>query len=343
MNESRTIFRRLMQLMLIASLVLSGGSVAAQSATPDASPVTSPVAGNPLERSVSYLQSQQADDGGFPGFEGTSDAGVTTDAVVALAAAEAAGVDTGSTIADALTFLETEGLTYAETGPGQRAKLILAVIAAGDDPTSFAGQDLVEPLFASKSETGVYGSGLFDHALVTLAAAAVGSDQTAALAGIFASYQTPDGSWAFDTTTTAGAGDTNTTALVVQALVAADMADSPPIEPALAYLGMAQVPGGGFAYQPADPLVPDANSTALAVQALIATNADLTNESVSAAIDALAAFQNPSGGFRYTNDVPEDNLFATVQAIPALAGYALPVVTEGGAATPVASPQAEAA
>jgi prenyltransferase beta subunit len=289
------------------------------------------------------LQSRQANDGGFPGFEGTSDLGVTADAVVALAAAQAAGVDTGSTIADALAYLETEGFSYAATGPGQRAKLILAVVAAGGDPASFAGQDLIEPLFATEPETGIYGSGLFDHALVTLAAAAIGSDRTTVLAEPFASYQTPDGSWAFDTSTAAGAGDTNTTALVVQALVAAGMADSPAIEPELAYLGMAQAPSGGFAYQPADPLVPDANSTALAVQTLIATGADLSSESVSAAIDALAAFQNPSGGFRYTDDVPEDNLLATVQAIPALAGCALPVVTGGGNATPVASPLAEAA
>lgn len=326
----------MIQLVLIASLVLSGGSVAGQSATPDASPFASPVAGTPLERSVSYLQSQQGEDGGFPGFEGTSDPGVTADAVVALAAARAAGVDTDSSIGDALAHLETGGITYAETGPGQRAKLILAVVAAGTDPASFAGQDLVEPLLAAAPETGVHGSGLYDHALVTLAAAAVGSDQAGALAEVFASYQTPEGSWAFDTTTTAGAGDTNTTALVVQALIAAGQTDSPAIEPALTYLGTAQESGGGFAYQPADPLVPDANSTALAVQALIATGADLTNESVSAAVEALAAFQNPSGGFRYTDDVPEDNLFATVQAIPALAGYAAPVVTRGDGATPVA-------
>lgn len=343
MIDSRTIVRRVIQLLLIASLVLSGGSVAAQSATPDASPIASPAPGTPLERSVSYLRSQQVEDGGFPGFEGTSDPGVTADAVVALAAARAAGIDTGSTIADALAYLETDGIAYAETGPGQRAKLILAVVAAGSDPKSFAGQDLVEPLLATDPETGIYGSGLFDHALVTLAAAAIGSDQAGALAEVFASYQTPEGSWAFDTTTTAGAGDTNTTALVVQAIVAAGLTGSPAIEPALTYLGMAQATGTGFAYQPADPLVPDANSTALAVQALIATGADLTNESVSAAVEALAVFQNPSGGFRYTDDVTEDNLFATVQAIPALAGYASPVVTRIDGATPVASPLAEAA
>lgn len=343
MPQSRSIRQPLIQLVLIAALALPIGGVAARSATPSASPVASPVTGSVLERSVAYLQSQQAGDGGFPGFEGTSDAGVTTDAIVALAAAREAGVDTGDAIADALTYLEAEGLAYAETGAGQRAKLILALVAAGDDPGSFAGENLVERLFATVPETGIYGSGLFDHALVTLAAAATGSDWATALAEPFASYQTPDGSWAFDTTTSAGAGDTNTTALVVQALVAAGMGDAPAIAPALAYLGTTQVPGGGFAYQPADPIVPDANSTALAVQTLIATGADLSSDAVSGAIDALAAFQNPSGGFRYTNDVPEDNLFASVQAIPALAGLALPVASPDGLTTPVASPLAIAA
>ena len=343
MHRSRAMSHHVIQLVLVAGLALSAATVAAQPATPGASPVASPVTGSVLERAGTYLQSQQAADGGFPGFESTSDPGVTADAVVALASARQAGVDVGSAIEDALAYLEAEGLAYAETGAGQRAKLILAVVAAGDDPSSFAGQDLVESLFATEPETGIYGSGLFDHALVTLAAAAVGSDRTAALAEPFASYQTPDGSWAFDTSTAAGGGDTNTTALVVQALVAAGMGDSPAIEPALAFLGMAQAPGGGFAYQPADPLVPDANSTALALQALFAAGTDPGNESVNAALDALAAFQNPSGGFRYTDDVPEDNLFATVQAMPALASLALPVTAEDGPATPVASPLALAA
>lgn len=344
-------YRRLLHLGLLVALALcvSLGSatiqpVAAQSATPGAGAAASPVAAEGLEGAVSYLQGQQAEDGGFPGFEGTSDPGITADAVIALAAAREAGIDVGKSIDDALAYLEGTGVAYAETGAGQHAKLILALVAAGADPASFAGEDLVQPLFGTEPESGIVGSGMFDHALVTLAAAAVGSDQAATLAEQFASYQIADGSWAFDASTELGAGDTNTTSLVIQALVAAGMGDAPAIEQALSYLGMAQAPGGGFAYQPAEPLVPDANSTALAIQALIATGADSSaSESTANAMAALLDFQNPSGGFQYTAESPDDNLFATVQAIPALAGRAAPVVAADRGATPVASPLARAA
>ncbi|HEV2106962.1 MAG TPA: prenyltransferase/squalene oxidase repeat-containing protein [Thermomicrobiales bacterium] len=350
MDRARVAYRRPIQMILVVALALWAfiGTAAvhsdvARSATPAASPVASPVSGSDLERAVAYLEGQQAEDGGFPGFEGTSDPGLTTDAVIALAAAREAGVDVAESIDAALAFLTEEGLAYAETGAGQRAKLILAVIAAGADPTAFAGQDLVAPLFETLPETGISGSGLYDRALATLAAAAVGSDQAATLAERFSSYQIADGSWAFDASTEPGSGDTNTTALVVQALVAAGMGNSPAIANALAYLGMAQAPGGGFAYQPADPLVPDANSTALAIQALIAAGTDISGGAAGDAMQALAAFQNPSGGFRYTEEVPDDNLFATVQAIPALAGWALPILPDGATATPVASPFSSAA
>jgi hypothetical protein len=55
------------------------------------------------------------------------------------------------------------------------------------------------------------------------------------------------------------------------------------------------------------------------------------------AAGALATFQNPSGAFRYTDDAPDDNLFATVQAIPALVGLPLPIVPPGGTGTPPAA------
>jgi prenyltransferase beta subunit len=354
MQTLETSYRRLVHVGLLVALALAlcvtvGSAtiqpVAAQSATPGAGATASPVAAEGLEGAVSYLEGQQAEDGGFPGFEGTSDPGITADAVIALAAAREAGIEVGKSIDDALGYLEGTGVAYAETGAGQRAKLILALVAAGADPTSFAGEDLVQPLFGeAQPEPGIVGSGMFDHALVTLAAAAVGSDQAATLAEQFASYQVADGSWAFDASTEVGAGDTNTTSLVIQALVAAGMSDASAIEQALSYLGMAQAPGGGFAYQPAEPLAPDANSTALAIQALIATGTDFSaSEPAAASMAALLDFQNPSGGFQYTADTPDDNLFATVQAVPALAGRSAPVVPADQGATPVASPLARAA
>ena len=61
------------------------------------------------------------------------------------------------------------------------------------------------------------------------------------------------------------------------------------------------------------------------VQALIAAGEDPASAEWGNASAALASFQNGSGAFRYMRDMPDDNLFATVQAIPALAGTPFPI------------------
>jgi prenyltransferase beta subunit len=318
----------LMCLVLLMTASLSPRATA-QEATPDAA--------DPLSRAVAWLVSQQADDGGFIGFSGASDPGATADAVIALAAA--GGDEAAAALDRAVAYLETQALVYAQTGAGQAAKLALAVIAAGGDPTSFATiNPLILATMSADPATGRYGSGMFDHALTMLALAGAGEDVPAAAMEALRASQTEDGSWAFDGTVAAGAGDTNTTALVVQAIVAAGHGDDPIVEPALAYLKTVQGESGGFSFQPGDPLVPDANSTAIVVQAIIAVGQDPSSNDWKNASGALAAFQNDSGAFRYNDDQPDDNLFATLQAIPAVAGVPLPVVgeTPSDQGTPVA-------
>ncbi len=332
-------------LAIALSLLWPAVGAAQDAGTPGAgtvsSPVASPAAGSAIEAAVAYLEGVQGEDGGFPGFEGTSDPGVTADATIALAAAMTAGIDAVDAIDGAVSYLDANAAAYVATGPGQRAKVVLATTAVGLDPSSMGGEDQVAALLAAIPIDGLVGSGVYDTALVTLALAGAGENEAATgLAGRFGAFVTPDGSWAFDGSTEAGMGDTNTTSLVVQALVAGGVTAGPEIDAALAYLGRAQAGDGGFAYQPVDPLVADANSTALVIQALAATGVDMGAGSPAAATAALEAFQNPSGGFRYTAEMPEDNLFATVQAIPALVGLALPLVTDLAVGTPVASPAA---
>jgi hypothetical protein len=98
------------------------------------------------------------------------------------------------------------------------------------------------------------------------------------------------------------------------------------IDRALTFLSTLQAPDGGYAYGSADPLVADANSTALVLQALIAAGEDAAAREWGNAPLALARFQTPDGGLRYMATDEEPNLLATVQAIPALEGFSLPVV-----------------
>lgn len=309
-----------------------------QDATPGAGAATPAIAsGFRLADATTALIAQQGDDGGFLGFSGEPDPGVTTDALLALVAAETAGLDTGESIERALAYLETTGLAYAEVGDGQRSKLVLAVAAAGGDPFNFAGTNLWEPIENTLFETGIVGQGFYDHSLATLAAVAVGSERATEFATVLVNWQLPDGSWGFAADATEGEGDTNTTALAIQALVAAGQGDDPAIDRALDYLESAQGSDGGYGYAPAatpDAIETDSNSTALVIQAFLAVGMEPSQEPLASALTALAGFQNESGSVRYTDDQPEDNLFSLVQAIPAAAGLPFSVLAH---AEPVAA------
>jgi prenyltransferase/squalene oxidase-like repeat protein len=333
MSAGRSIrtIRWSIQSLLVLLVLLAPPSVHAQDATP--------AAGSAVANAAAWLRSQQAADGGFPGASGTSDAGTTADAVLALAAARNAGVTIDLT--KALTYLQQNALVYTQTGPGEAANLVLAIVAAGGDPTNV---EKVNPLsiveVSANSATGMIGFGPYDHALGILALVATGTTVPPAAIDVFHGTQLDDGSWSFDGTTTSGGGDTNTTAIVIQALVAAGQGSDPMVGKALAYLKTTQTESGGFPYQPGQTPKGDADSTAIVVQAILAAGQDPASPDWKNAAAALAAFQNPSGAFRYTDDEPDDNLFATVQAIPAIAGQPYPIAPRAGDGTDLATPAA---
>jgi len=197
--------------------------------------------------------------------------------------------------------------------------LILAALAAGVDPRDFAGADLVAVLSGSfDAQTGYFGGGPFDSALSILALAGAGAPvPETAIAGLVAS-RLEDGSYSFIGDMTQGAGDSNTTALAVQALIAARASSE--IEPSLAYFRASQNPDGGWTYQKPSPYgeMTDANSTALVIQALLAAGEDLS--AWGNPQETLASLQVSSGAFIFTAVMSSENLMATTQAIPALAG-----------------------
>ncbi len=328
--------------LALALLAGIAAPVVAQDATPAATPGATAVAGTPvavgsgilglgdadISAAIAALLAVQADDGGFIGFSGESDPGVTVDAVLALVAAEEAGVETGTGIDDALDYLEVAGVAYAEVGAGQRAKLVLAVTAAGADETDFAGQDLWAPIEGGDTSPAVIGDGAFALALVTLAAVAVESERTGEFNDLLVSQQLEDGSWAFSADAAPGDGDSNTTALAIQAIIATGDVEDPAIAAGLAYLDTTRAEAGGYGFGPSldgTPVVPDANSTAVVLQARLAALVPVDDPALVEDATVLAGFQNESGQFRYVDEMPEDNLFATVQAVPAIAGLPLPL------------------
>jgi hypothetical protein len=298
-------------------------------------------ADDPISNSLKWLKTQQQADGGFTnGFSEGSDLGTTCDVILALAAA---GEDPAAWLSDAgnspLDYLRAQLEGGAVEQVNQKAKIVLALTAAGEDPANFGGHDLLAELSgAYDAASGSFGGNTFDQALVILALAGAGQAVPQGAVQALVDSQAEDGAWALFGDTAAGAGDTNTTALVLQALVA--VGEDAGVARALDYLHQVQNEDGGFPYQKPSEYGTDtdANSTAVVLQALKALDEDLSawapqGSDPRAALEAL--YDPSSGAFLWQAAVPGANVLATAQAIPALAGYtfvALPMVGFGGPA-----------
>ena len=288
------------------------------------------------DAALAYLQTQQNPDGGFgSGFSPDSSLGSTADAVLAIVAVggdPSVFEQDGNTPTDYLA-----DNAAAEAIGGDVAKLILALVTLGEDPTTFGGVDSVarlESMISDDGKIGVDVDTLVGHSLAILALKSVQQPIPEVAVSYVSASQQENGAWAWDGTASTP-GDTNTTAFAVQALIAAgaDPGDDA-VTRALAYFEGIQNEDGGWPYQnpSAYGTDTDANSTAVTIQAIIAAGqdpdgADWVAAEGSAPLAALESLQNDSGAFAWQAAVPDDNLLATVQALPAIAGKAFPFAT----------------
>lgn len=299
---------------------------------------------------LDYLKTQQNVDGGFgSGFSPDSTVGSTSDVVLAIVASggDPATFDQGGNTP--ISYLEENAASVA-TG-GDLAKLIMAAIAVGKNPREFGGADSVarlEAMIGADGRIGTEADTFVSHLLSVVALKSAQRTVPAAAVDQITAAQQDSGSWAWDGSAET-AGDTNTTAFAIQALIAAGEApDGDTIVKALDYYKGIQNGDGGWPYQnPSDfGTATDANSTAVTVQALIAAGQDpagagwATPEG-NTPLSALEALQNESGAFAWQAAVPDDNLLATIQALPAVAGKAFPLASMnvGEAAAPVTVPE----
>lgn len=268
-----------------------------------------------LEGAVGWLQDQKLDDGGFSdGFSDTSSVGPTTEVIFA---ATTAGVDVSTW--DSPTPLDyLAGQAGTLDGTGTIAKVALAAIATGQNPRDFGGTDLIAALNDRyDAETGTFDGIVTSHAYAMLALKNAGETIPDGAVDALIGLQADDGGWSFDAQSQS---DTNTTALAVQALIAAgESADGEVIQNSLAFLRDQQNDDGGFPFQdPSDfGTETDVNSTAWSVQALMAAGENL--EDWGNPQELLATFQLDNGAFQWKNDVEGPNFLATAQAVPALA------------------------
>jgi hypothetical protein len=216
-----------------------------------------------------------------------------------------------------LDFVLAHGAEYAQDGVSEAGKLAVALSAAG----ACWPAEAVKPsgyysptLGALHTDAGPLAWGILGTLALDEAAPTESVDYLLNLA-------LPDGGWEWSP----GWGrDTNSTALALQALVAAGVPlTNSAIISGQTYLQSAQAPEGGFSYDPNASWgnVADSNSTAYVLQALAALGVGAPE----AAIDFLLVLQGEDGALGWQIEQPAANMGSTQQAIPALLGQPYPI------------------
>jgi len=312
-------------------------------------------------RGAQWLAHQVRANGGYVKNFGNIDAVNTAYAVIAM---RATGVDRPAS-QQAIVWLRHQIGTALQAGghdaPGALAAFVMASVSGAQNPRQFGGtakrNNLVNRLLAtartSGRDKGLFGvqdptfDGAFRQglALAALEAAHVSPKDPRVAAGIawLERQQCKSGLWQAyrkntkvscvrANPTTFTGPDTNSTGLAVQGLAA--WGRRPRRQTVLASLDAIQSADGGFPFVAAKNQASDPNSTALIVQAIVAEKSGPTatrwKKGTATPYSALGAYQlectNPDfGAFWYPGSPTDANTFATVQAVPALAGKTLPV------------------
>jgi hypothetical protein len=300
-----------------------------------AAPGAALAAPDPATAALAYLARQQAANGAI-----ASSAGATEDFILGAAAAN---YDPNTLVScahkSAYQYL-TANLTTEVATAGGTGKLILAVLAGKLDPTAFGGHDLIVHLGTLlNTTTGAYDHGsTFGQSLAILALKGAGVAIPASAITELKGLQDTDGSWNYQASSDSTAGDTNSTAVAVEALIAAGVAASDAsMAKAIAYLHTQQNTDGGFTYSA--PGLSDPDSDALVIQALVALNEDPTGASWTVGgktvFSDLLSRQIADGGFVFPGN-PTADAFTTSQVPAGIKKVPLPGTTtwETGAKIP---------
>lgn len=274
-------------------------------------------------KALTWLRSQQViTDGSIAGSPAASIEGLMALGANRIDAASWRGAPDAPSLLD---YVLEHGAEYSREGVSEAGKLAVALSAA--DACWPAGamkpSDHYSPtLGALHPDAGPLAWGI-------LGTLALDEPPPADSVEYLLNLALPDGGWEWSP----GWGrDTNSTALALQALVAAGVPlTHTAITSGQAYLQSAQTPEGGFSYDPNASWgnVADTNSTAYSLQALVALGIKIRDSALQTpggdAIDFLISMQGEDGALGWQKEQPTPNLGSTQQAIPALLGQPYPI------------------
>src|SRR5438270_4469097 len=262
------------------------------------------------QRALQWLQCTQQQPNGQIG-NGGNPIARSSEVALGLAAAgqPASAIQRGGpTLGEYLT-------TAVSTDVGTNGELLLARASQSDaGPTATVAAQLQASKSPSGAAKGEYGTDIYSDALAVLGLRAAGQNVGQDSIDFLKAQQKSDGGWSADNADQYGT-DSNTTSLVLQALLAAGVpSDDANIANGLSYL-QSIFSAGGFGDAPGLP--PDPNSDELGIQAIIAADQQTVAgwaSRLSQALSYLSGQQIASGADQGAIGSPFSKLFATTLA-----------------------------
>lgn len=277
-----------------------------------------------VSAALNYLREQQDAEGKIADF------GTSAWAVMAIVAAGEDlsdwRVDSNPTVVDYLAA----GAGNA-SAPNDYSRMILAIVAAGQDPTDFGERNFVSLLEASFDGTQIGDASLLNDdfwgvmALVAAGYNVTTSDTVQNSVSFILDNQNTDGGWSW------GVGqdsDVDSTASALMALIAAGKSvNSTAVSEGLSYVKSTQMDNGGFESWGST----NSATNSWAIDAIVAAGQDPTSEdwqsdAGSSPLDDLLTFQNDDGSFNWSSD--DSSALMTAYAINALMGIPYPVAVQ---------------
>lgn len=309
-----------------ASVSTSAPASSASASAPSSSATTAPASSAAVRdpqaaKAAKFLSSNlpTTDDG----------TGMYVSAALALSAAQSC--DYSSTVASLVSGIKAQAVDYVGADPGRAANVAIAAVAVGENPTSFAGLNLLSILAAGTRSDGQVGASASSYvqSLAVIAYVRAGLPVPAPVLANLIAGQDPTGAFGY-----AYGGtfypDYDTTGLAIEALSAAH-GDSTVLAKAIAW-ALAQQDTAGYWPNPYSPV----DSTGI-----LGSGLALAGTSSGNALAWIKTQQLADGGFPASIGSTTSNLMATANAMWLLTGSNLvtvsllscPASTTGPAAT----------
>jgi energy-coupling factor transport system substrate-specific component len=294
-----------------------------------------PAQANSVTRGADWLAAQQRPSGGFPSAPGRqAGAEMTAWSMLALAATGRNPLDVVNSDKSPVDFLRNHMDEIQDAG--DFARTILALTAAGVDPRSFGGEDLVDRLLLQRAANGSYQGWPGTSAYAVLALRAAGANDAAApTVAWLRKVQGKEGGWGNEP------GDESTaeiTGAVLQVLTPGSEAS----DRALDYLRRAKRPNGGFA--PGKNLSANAQATAWASQGLLASGKDPAGFGTGkSSFTYMRELQAEDGHFLQAPGLESSPVWVTADVLVPLSGQHLPIAAPPREPKPKPSTTADSA